>query len=181
VTVELVRELHGVVTVDGGARTDLFVSPAGGPPALNARALVVDTDGDFTLAATVRAELRSTFDAGALLLWRDETTWAKLALELSQEGRPTVVSVVTRGTSDDCNSVALPEAAARLRVARAGEACAFHLRSGDRWELIRHFTLGPGPLAAGVLAQSPTGGGCVAEFSEVELAARTLGDVRGGD
>jgi len=117
----------------------------------------------------------------ALLLWRDESCWAKLALERSPEGRATVVSVVTRGASDDCNSVALPEPAARLRVARLGTACAFHLRSGDRWELIRHFTLGPGPLAAGCLAQSPTGGGCVAEFSEIELAARTLGDIRGGD
>jgi hypothetical protein len=181
VSVEPVPELHATVTVAAGARTDLFVSPAGSPPSLNARALVVATAGDFTLAATVRAELRSTFDAGALLLWRDETTWAKLAVELSPEGVPTVVSVVTHGTSDDCNSVALPEPAARLRVARTGEACAFHLRSGDRWELIRHFTLGPGPLAAGVLAQSPTGDGCVAEFSDVELAARTLADVRSGD
>ena len=179
--VTVVPELRAPVMVAAGARTDLFVSPAGSPPLLNAEALVVDTDGDFTLAATVRAELRSTFDAGALLLWRDEATWAKLAVELSPEGRPTVVSVVTRGTSDDCNSVALPEAAARLRVARLGAACAFHLWSGERWELIRHFTLGPGPLAAGLLAQSPTGDGCAAAFSDVELAARTLGDVRSGE
>ena len=180
-SVEVVRELHAPVALAAGACTDLFVPPAGSPPTLNARALVVGTDGDFTLAATIRAELRATFDAGALLLWRDETHWAKLALERSPAGRPTVVSVVTRGTSDDCNSVALPEPEARLRVARAGAACAFHLRSGDRWELIRHFTLGPGPLAAGVLAQSPTGDGCVAEFSDLELAARTLGDVRSGE
>ena len=180
-SVEIVPELHEPLTIAAGGDTDLFVSPAGSPQRLNAPALLVETDGDFLLAATVRAGLRATFDAGALLLWRDETTWAKLALERSPEGRATVVSVVTRGVSDDCNSVALPESEARLRVARIGDECAFHLRSGDRWELIRHFTLGSGPLAAGCLAQSPTGGGCVAEFSEIELAARTLGDIRGGD
>jgi len=181
VSVEIVPELRAPLTLAAGARTDLFVSPGGSPPTLNAPALVVGTEGDFLLAATVRAELRATFDAGALLLWRDETTWAKLALERSPEGRATVVSVVTRGVSDDCNSVALPEPEARLRVARIGGECAFHLRSGGRWELIRHFTLGPGPLAAGCLAQSPTGEGCAAEFSELELAARTLADIRGGD
>ena len=179
--VEIVPELHEPVTIAAGADTDLFVSPAGSPPRLNAPTLLVEMDGDFLLAATVRAELRATFDAGALLLWRDETAWAKLALERSPEGRATVVSVVTRGLSDDCNSVALPEPEARLRVARLGDECAFHLRSGDRWELIRHFTLGPGRLSAGCLAQSPTGDGCVAEFSELELSARTLGDIRGGD
>jgi uncharacterized protein len=180
VSVEIVPELHAPVTLEAGARTDLFVSPAGAPPALNAPALLIDTDGDFLLAATIRAELRATFDAGALLLWRDETTWAKLALERSPEGRATVVSVVTRGVSDDCNSLALQEPAARLRIARTGAACAFHLWSDERWELIRHFTLGPGRLAAGFLCQSPTGDGTVAWFSDVDFAARTLDDVRSG-
>jgi uncharacterized protein len=190
VNLDGLRELHGPVSarVEGGvieitaaAATDVFVPPDGAPPVLNGPALLANTEGDVLLAATVRADLRATFDAGALLLWRDEAHWAKLALERSPEGRPTVVSVVTRGVSDDCNSVALPESTARLRVARLGGACAFHFWSGTRWELVRHFTLGPGPLAAGFLSQSPTGEGCVATFSDVELAARTIGDVRSGD
>ena len=178
--VEIVSELRAPVTLDAGARTDLFVSPAGAPPTLNAPGLVVETEGDFLLAATIRAEHRATFDAGALLLWRDETTWAKLAVERAPDGRAMVVSVVTRGVSDDCNSVVLPEPAARLRVGRIGAECAFHLWDGARWDLVRHFTLGPGPLAAGVLTQSPTGDGTVATFSGIELEARTLDDVRSG-
>ena len=179
--VEIVPELRAPVTLDTGARTDLFIPPSGAPPTLNARPLLVETKGDFLLAATVSAEHRATFDAGALLLWRDETTWAKLAVERAPDGRAMVVSVVTRGVSDDCNSVVLPEPSARLRVARIGEECAFHLRDGRRWELVRHFTLGPGPLAAGVLCQSPTGGGTTATFSEIDLEARTLDDVRSGE
>jgi regulation of enolase protein 1 (concanavalin A-like superfamily) len=171
----------GALTIEAPARSDIFVSPAGLPPTLNGAALLTSTDGDFTLAATVHAGLRATFDAGALLLWRDAATWAKLALERSPAGDATVVSVVTRGVSDDCNSLVLPEPTARIRVARTGEACAFHLWSGGRWDLVRHFSLGPGPLATGFLCQSPTGGGTQATFSEVELAAETIEDVRSGD
>jgi uncharacterized protein len=177
---EIVSELEAT-TLEAGARTDLFRSPAGAPPSVNATARLVETDGDFLLAATIRAELRAKFDAGALLLWRDETTWGKLALERSPDGDAMVVSVVTRDLSDDCNSLVLPESSARFRVARNGAACAFHLWSGSRWEMIRHFTLGPGPLATGFLCQSPTGDGCVATFSDIDFAARTLGDVRSGE
>jgi regulation of enolase protein 1 (concanavalin A-like superfamily) len=182
-------ELHGPVaaeadggrlTISAGPHTDLFVPPGGAAPVLTAPALMGETAGDFTLAASVSVDLAATFDAGALLLWSDATAWAKLALERSPEGRPTVVSVVTRGRSDDCNSVGLPDGSARLRVARLGEACAFHLRVGERWELVRHFTLGPVKLAAGFLAQSPTGDGCAAEFDLIELQARRLDDVRSG-
>jgi uncharacterized protein len=188
IPVEL-AELHGPVsaTVDGGRltiaagpRTDLFAPPDGSAPAVNAPALVGATTGDFLLAATLTVELGSTFDAGALLLWRDPETWAKLALERSPEGRPTVVSVVTRGRSDDCNSLALDAGAARLRVARLGDACAFHVELAGRWELVRHFALGAGPLSAGFLAQSPTGPGCSAAFAEIGLEERLLADVRDG-
>ena len=168
-------------TLAAGPRTDLFVPPDGGTPTLNAPRRLVETDGDFVLAATVTADLAATFDAGTLLLWRDDATWAKLALERSPAGEPTVVSVVTRGRSDDCNSLALPESTARLRVARLGEACAFHLYAGGRWELIRHFTLGAGPLEAGFLAQSPTGAGCTARFDGVSFEARRLDDLRSGE
>jgi regulation of enolase protein 1 (concanavalin A-like superfamily) len=88
--------------------------------------------------------------------------------------------ILTRGRSDDCNSVTLPDGAARLRVARLGEACAFRLRVGERWVLGSHLTLGPVGLVAGFLAQSPTGDGCAAKFDPIELEARCLDDVRSG-
>lgn len=167
-------------TLTAGPRTDLFAPPGGGAPTLNAPMRLAAVEGDFLLAATIRVRLEATFDAGALLLRRDEEIWAKLALERSPAGAPTVVSVVTRGRSDDCNSLTLPGGEARLRVARLGETCAFHLFAGGRWELIRHFSLGEGPLSAGFLAQSPTGEGCSAAFTDVSFEARTLDDVRSG-
>jgi regulation of enolase protein 1 (concanavalin A-like superfamily) len=170
-----------LVELVAGPRTDLFCPPAGGPPTLNAPALVASlAEGDFVLSAHVEAELRATFDAGALLLWQEERTWAKLALELSPEGRPTVVSVVTRGRSDDCNSLTLDRPSARLRLARIDDAFAFHLHAAGRWQLVRHFWLDAPGLCAGLLAQSPTGEGCTARFREVRLEPRRLDDVRDG-
>jgi hypothetical protein len=164
-----------------GPRTDLFCPPDGGPPTLNAPVLLANIhDGDFVLSAHTEAELQATFDAGALVLWHDERTWAKLALELSPEGRPTVVTVVTRDRSDDCNSVVLDQPRAHLRTARIDDAFSFHLHAAGRWHLIRHFFLGNVSVRAGFLAQSPTGEGCTVRFREARVDSRRLDDIRDG-
>src|SRR5437764_8045062 len=96
---------HGALSISAGPKTDWFADPAGAEPALNAPALVGrPPDEDFTLVARVRIDAASTFDAGVLFVHGDDTTWAKNCLELSPQGQPMIVSVVTRGVSDDCNS-----------------------------------------------------------------------------
>jgi regulation of enolase protein 1 (concanavalin A-like superfamily) len=172
----------GGLRIAAGARTDLFVDPAGGPATLGAPRLVGPVEGDFQLSARVGADLRASFDAGALVLHAGDDTWVKLALERSPQGEAMIVSVVTRGVSDDCNSRVVEGASVWLRVARIGPACALHAsRDGERWDLVRHFALdAPAGLAAGFLAQSPTGEGCTATFDDVRFAARTLADLRDG-
>ncbi len=95
----------GALTIAAGPRTDWFVDPGSGQTTLNAPALVSRLQGDFTLSARVETGFQSTFDAGALVLWEAGPTWAKLAFEFSPAGEAMVVSVVTRGESDDCNSM----------------------------------------------------------------------------
>jgi regulation of enolase protein 1 (concanavalin A-like superfamily) len=170
------------ITLAAGPRTDLFVDPAGRAPVLDAPMLLGATDGDFLLSARVSADLRATFDAGALMLHGGERTWAKLALERAPQGEAMIVSVVTRGVSDDANGTLVAGDSVWLRVARIGAACALHASAdGDRWDLVRHFALeAPDGLAAGFLAQSPTGEGCTATFDDVRFAARTLADLRDG-
>jgi uncharacterized protein len=170
------------ISISAGGRTDLFVDPGGGAPALNAPMLLGTTEGDFILSAHVRAELRATFDAGALMLYASERTWAKLALERPPHGEAMIVSVVTRGVSDDANGVVVAGDSLWLRVARIGGSCALHASDdGKRWDLVRHFALeAPGSLAAGFLAQSPTGEGCTATFDDVRFTAQKLADLRDG-
>jgi uncharacterized protein len=168
---------------DAGPKTDLFVDPGSGAEYLNAPRLLGRVAGDFTLAARVGVDFRSTFDAGVLLLLANQRAWAKLCLELSPEGKPTVVSVVTRGVSDDCNSFATDRSEVWLRIARLGEAFAFHVSTdGTRWELVRHFALDSATeLQVGFLVQSPLGGGCTARFDEIAFAPVRLADIRSGE
>ncbi|MFL5952970.1 MAG: DUF1349 domain-containing protein [Gaiellaceae bacterium] len=174
--------VEGSLTIVAGARTDWFVDPASGEAKLDAPSRLEAVEGDFLLAARVEVEFAATFDAGVLALWRDERTWAKLCFEYSPQSEPMVVSVVTRGVSDDCNSVVVDGNAVWLRVARVGRAHAFHYSTdGERWHLVRHFALAPGEaLEAGFLAQSPLGEGCKATFSDVRFSQETLGDLRNG-
>jgi regulation of enolase protein 1 (concanavalin A-like superfamily) len=166
-----------------GDKTDLFVDPGTRFEHLNAPRLVGPVVGNFTLAARVNVDLRSTFDAGVLLLWAHEHAWAKLCFELSPEGAPTIVSVVTRGPSDDCNSFATERDGVWLRIALLGTACAFHVSTDRRrWELIRYFPVdADADLLVGFLVQSPRGPGCAARFEEISFAPTALADIRSGD
>jgi uncharacterized protein len=175
--------MDGFTSITAGPGTDWFVHPGTGEAKLDAPAELEPVAGDFQLSARVEVEFAATFDAGVLAVWHDERTWAKLCFEYSPDGRPMVVSVVTRGVSDDANSTVVDGDAVWLRISRIGAAFAFHSSTdGERWSLVRHFALGTdGALEAGFLAQSPTGAGCTATFSNVELTGTTLADIRSGN
>jgi len=181
----------GRLAITAGPATDWFVDP-GGPTSLsdssagdfsNAPALVGRPSGDFLLSARVRPDFASTFDAGVLLLHGDERRFAKFCFEYSPQGKPMVVSVVTRGVSDDCNSFSVEGREVWLRVARIGDCFAFHASTdGSFWRMVRYFTLdAAASMEAGFEAQSPTGEGCSVTFDEIRFEARTLGDLRNGE
>ncbi|WP_380165553.1 DUF1349 domain-containing protein [Jannaschia sp. R86511] len=189
------RRDGGTVVADAPGGTDLYVDPVGvtgatsdgAAPAASLpdapRLVGLPPDGDFRLGARVSVDLRSTFDAGVLLLWRDERTWAKLCLERSPAGEAMVVSVVTRGESDDANAFVAPDDPVWLRVSRVDHVYAFHASTdGDRWTLVRVFGLGPdvGGHRVGFEAQSPTGPGCTVRFDDVRFDRERLTDLRDG-
>ncbi len=176
-------------SVDGGrlsltadAQTDLFIDPLGNKALHNAPRLLFEPEGDFLLSARVTVDFQSTFDAGVLVLYQSDTSWAKLCFEYSPQRDPMVVSVVTRGSSDDCNSAFIDGNEIYLRIARIGPAFAFHHSTdGRRWHLVRVFRLEEAGTEVGFLAQAPTGKRCTATFSEVGFTAATLQDIRSGD
>lgn len=172
------------LSILAGARTDWFADPAGGPAQDNAPcALVSAPDDHFLLSARVAVAFAATFDAGVLQVRVTDELWAKLCFEFSPQGHPMIVSVVTRGRSDDCNSVEVDRAAIYLRVARTPRTLAFHYSyDGHFWHLVRYFSLGTvlSPQV-GFSAQSPTGEKCTAVFSEISYRAGTLNDNRSGE
>ena len=94
-----------------------------------------------------------------------------------------MVSVVTRGVSDDADAFAVGGGTAWLRASRLGPAFAFHASAdGADWRFVRHFVLEPAAgLAIGFLAQSPTGSGCTAVFDRIALRPERLADLRSGE
>jgi hypothetical protein len=171
------------LTITGGPDTDLFVAPDGGPETDNAPRLLGGVSGDFQFSARVTVEHRATFDAGALLLFADERHWVKLAFERGVDGLARVVSVVTRGLSDDCDSSVVTGDHVWLRISRVGASYALHASpDGVRWAFVRNFSLDlpAGGVAIGFSAQSPMGRECTAVFADIRFAATTLADLRDG-
>ncbi|HET9224956.1 MAG TPA: DUF1349 domain-containing protein [Roseiflexaceae bacterium] len=170
------------LTISAGERTDLFVDPQGNAETLNAPLVLADVSGDFLLSARVTVGFAATYDAGTLVLYVGEREWGKLCFEYSPQRQPMVVSVVTHGVSDDCNSFVVDGDQVWLRVARLGRAFAFHASTdGTFWHFVRHFALDAGEtIAVGFSAQSPTGEACTATFDSIRYAPERLHDLRNG-
>ena len=174
----------GSLVIEAGPETDWFADPAVDTAKDNApAALFTTTDENFIFSALVTVDFAATFDAGVLQVRASATHWGKLCFEFSPQGQPMIVSVVTRGRSDDCNSTIIGRNQVYLRAARLGQTFAFHYsEDGRAWRLVRYFTLGPvDSLQVGFSSQSPTGRGCRSVFSELSYAPGRLADIRSGE
>lgn len=174
---------HDCLHITAPAQTDLFVDPAGGLVKDDSPRAIFTPDPQFTLSAHVTVDFAATYDAGVLVLCADGLHWAKLCFELSPQGEPMVVSVVTNGVSDDCNSTPLARSDIYLRVTRLGQAFAFHYsEDGAHWRLVRYFALQQAAnLRVGFSSQSPTGQGCRAAFAQVRYWPTAIQDIRSGE
>ena len=174
----------GTLTLVSGPKSDLFIDPAGDeatrPDA--GRWTGLPGDSDFTLTARVTVGFAAAFDAGVMVLYLSERRFAKLCYEFSPQLKPTAVTVVTRGTSDDSNSFETAGGPLWLRITRSGRVWAFHASvDGAYWQLLRYFTLGEASGArVGFLAQSPAGAGCTAIFDSVTYTSGAPADLRDG-
>lgn len=174
----------GTVHLFAGAGADLFVDPQPNPDGTlpDAERFVANVSGDFTLSAYVEADTAKEYDSGVLLVWASDKVWAKICVEQDPQGNQRLVSVVTTGVSDDANGPFLERAAAYLRVTRKGDVFGLHAsQDGKEWDLLRYFGLGVANsdrIAVGILAQSPSGPGCEARFSELTFTTQTTPDLR---
>ena len=182
---EIWQQADGVITATAPARTDLFIDPAGKHPMSDAPRLLGIPEGDFQFLARVQVDFASTFDAGVLAVYLDQQNWAKLCFEYTPQGKPSVVTVVTRGESDDANAFELSENTIWFRITRTEDTFAFHASTdGTWWRLVRYFGLGrpseSEPVRVGLLVQSPTGNGCTCTFDSIEFRPEAPADLRDG-
>jgi regulation of enolase protein 1 (concanavalin A-like superfamily) len=166
----------GTLTITAGKATDWFVSPIDGARRENSPRLVFPPADDFVLSARVTVGFRSQWDAGVLVLYVNDTTWAKLCFEMTVEKHPAIVSVVTQGLSDDNNSIPVAGNSVYLKIAKAGQAIFFYAsEDGQDWKIIRAFSFGPGiKVRAGFSSQSPSGEGCTTQFDQINYLAKRV-------
>ena len=180
---------NGAVVAEAPAHTDFYVNPAGDgstdAESLDNASTLLGTppEGDFRFSARVTVDFRAQYDAGVLMLWGDDRHWAKFCFEFSPAAEPMVVSVVTRGVSDDANAFVVAERTVWLRVSRVDNVYAYHASTdGTTWQLVRVFSLG-GSVAdhrVGFEVQSPTGDGCTATFDRISFTRDRLVELRDG-
>jgi hypothetical protein len=171
---------HGSeLTIRSGKETDWFVDPFDGTVHSTAPMLLFAPAEDYVLSTKVKVGFNAKWDAGALMVWADEHHWAKLSFELSPAKQPTMVTVVTRGLSDDCNSVAIAGNTVYLQIAKSGPAYVFYSSAdGKAWQILRVFSLGEGLKArVGFESQSPAGDGTGVVFSEIRYSTRKITDI----
>jgi uncharacterized protein len=170
---------QNVLAISAGAKTDWFVDPFDGTVANNAPILLFTPAEDYVFSARVTVKFVTKWDAGALMLWGDAHHWAKLSYEFSPDRKPTLVTVVTRGLSDDCNSEELRGDSVYLRIAKSAKTYVFYSSTdGHNWRILRTFSLDTElPIRVGFEAQSPAGSGAAAKFSAIHYDPRRIGNI----
>jgi regulation of enolase protein 1 (concanavalin A-like superfamily) len=168
-----------VLTISSHPKTDWFVDPFDGTVASNAPILLFTPGSDYVLSTRVTVNFATKWDAGALMLLGDDHHWAKLSLEFSPDRKPTLVTVVTRGLSDDCNSMHLGTDSVHLRIAKSGNTYVFYFSAdGQDWEILRTFSLDTElPVRVGFESQSPEGSGAEVKFSAITYDPHRIGNI----
>jgi hypothetical protein len=95
------------VRIKGG--TDFFNNPEDSSITTNAPFLHQEYVGDFYARVKVEPDFSSLWNAVSLMVYLDSLNWIKFAFENSDATGPGIVSVVTKGTSDDANGVVLTD------------------------------------------------------------------------
>jgi regulation of enolase protein 1 (concanavalin A-like superfamily) len=164
--------------IEAGEKTDMFRDPNVTYNTDNAPKLLFVADSNFVLTAAIHHNFVSKWDGGAIVLKTDSLNWIKFCFEKDYTGRHRVVSVVTKGISDDCNSAAVSGNTVFYKVARAGNVITlYYSLEGAHWFLIRHLVFdSPSLLKVGFLAQSPTGKNCTVTFSDIHYSTRRIRD-----
>ena len=164
--------------------TDFFNNPEDSSIAATAPFLYGEIDGDFVARALVRPDFSSMWNAVSLMVHIDEKHWIKFAFENSDATGKSIVTVVTKGVSDDANGVILNEHdQVWLKLIRKNNLYAMHWSLDGRDYKMARLTAIPqvDSVKIGVEFQSPLDSIALHEVLHFDLEALTVEDLRKGE
>jgi len=173
----------GSIFIEAGEKTDMFRDPNITYNTDNAPRLSFIADTDFVLTAEIMHSFTSKWDGGAIVLEADKLNWIKFCFEKDYTGMHRVVSVATKYTSDDCNSVAIAADHVFYKIAKADNVITlYYSGDGKKWFLVRHLQFNTTkPIKLGFMAQSPTGKNCRVTFSNITYSTKKIKDPYTGE
>lgn len=105
-----------------------------------------------------------------LVVYIDESYWAKFCFENEAPSKNRMVTVVTNEVSDDAYSDYVIGNAVYMQISKEGRQVVFsYSLDNENWIGIRYFRLNSEkPIRIGFASQSPIGKGLTSLFSEIE-------------
>ena len=169
------------LSVTVGEGTDYFNNPEDGSITASAPFLNKEIQGDFVAKALVEPDFSSQWNAVALMVYLDSLHWIKFAFENSDATGPSMVSVVTRGTSDDANGAILKDQSRIwLALVRKGGLYSMHWsEDGEQYYMTRLTQLpNAETIQLGLEMQSPVGKEATHRIHFFEIEAKSVENLR---
>lgn len=171
----LVSVSDGIVYFNANPQTDYFISPTG---QVKDNAPLLLTEIDNTKPFTFQAHMtpgfteKGRFNAAALYLFSDPEFWQKFAFEQDMRGLHRVVTVRTKGTSDDNTHEPIRETnSAWYRISSNRGVLSFSFSvDGNSWQLVRMYRNDyPDKIYLGISSQAPGDDSCLSTFDNVTI------------
>lgn len=175
---------NDTITICSGAQSDFFNAPDGSVRLASAPLLLkkIDNTKPFTFTAIVKPGFVNTYDAGAVYLFCDEELWLKFAFEMDERGYTRLVTVRTKGTSDDNNHDAITQEEVYMKISSDSKTVGFYYSlEGQQWQLVRLYRNDyPDSIYIALSSQSLVGDGIKTQFTKIELTENSIDNFRLG-
>jgi hypothetical protein len=182
---QMTLDANGAIQLGAGPETDFFIEP-GSPPYEKANAPLllrqVDNTRPFTFTVKTTPVHQVKYDAGMAFLYVSDKEWLKFAFEADERMNRRIVTVKTKGFSDDNNHDVVNSPFVFLKISSDTKVIGFYYStSGQEWQLVRVFKNEYPPLLKlGIGAQSPAGQGNRAVFESLDFTETSVKDFRMG-
>jgi regulation of enolase protein 1 (concanavalin A-like superfamily) len=173
----------GVLQITAPEGSDYFNNPEDQSRTGTAPFLYQQVKGDFVAVAHLQPDFSDQWNAMALMVYIDSTNWIKFAFENSDATGTGIVSVVTRGVSDDANGVILnTDKRIWLKLIRKGDLYSMlWSRDGDTYRMARISAMKQmDSVRFGIEAQCPVGKSAVHVCDYFSIVLKTVEDLRKG-
>ncbi len=174
----------GSLEITSVSGTDFFNNPATLEVTGTAPILYRETEGDFIATALVQPDFGDMWNASSMMVFIDNLHWIKFAFENSDATGPSIVSVVTKGTSDDANGPILKdEREILLRIIKKDHLYALHWsKDGHNFKMARLSSMPESrQVRVGLEAQCPVGREAMHKFNYFSIEKKTVGNLRSGE